>query len=400
MLRGNVGCGSFAHSADPQRERAAAQKCPHRRLLKPRRDTETGGKPQGGLRNVRESREWRADSPRDLIPLATLIYDSMPMRRTLVARFGGGCAERIRQSLSINSLAKYGQFEELRRRADAGESVDLAVVFERAVTDFRTVKRNPGHQQILRWCVEQGLDLEARAGWLNQSVVCLAAMYGNNEFISWIVERGLPAKPFARAAMGDRAFLESYALQQDLAGLHDENGFNLLFYCAESQLGRRNEDIKARLTDTCWFLIDRGVDTSLEVDSALPIFPAFLCAAYGGNEEVMRLLLDNCGLEANRQHQVVEHSLEPHQRSGEPFYHVAELVLKHGFNINELRPDQGRTLLHGSANRGSVKAVRWLLEHGADPNVPDGGRRTPLHVCAERNTSASVAKLLVASGAE
>ena len=339
------------------------------------------------------------DSPRDLIPLATLIYDSTPVLH-ICSRNSEAFVPKASIALSIHTFAKYGQFEELRRRADAGERADLAVVFERAVTDFRTVKRNPGHEQILRWCVEQGLNLEARAGWLNQSVVCLAAMYGNNEFISWIVERGLPASPFARAAMGDRAYLESYALQQDLAGLHDENGFNLLFYCAESQLGRRNEDIKARLADTCRFLIDRGVDTSLEVDSALPIFPAFLCAAYGGNEEVMRLLLDNYGLAANRQHQVVEHSLEPHQRSGEPFYHVAELVLKHGFNINELRPDQGRTLLHGSANRSSVKAVRWLLENGADPNVPDGGRRMPLHVCAERNTSASVAKLLVASGAE
>ena len=114
----------------------------------------------------------------------------------------------------------------------------------------------------------------------------------------------------------------------------------------------------------------------------------------------MRLLLENGGLTAERFHQVLEHSLEPHQRSGEPFYHIAELILQQGFNINEMRADQGRTLLHGSANRGTVRAVKWLLQNGADPNALDGDARTPLHVCAERNTFTSVIKLLIDAGSD
>jgi len=95
----------------------------------------------------------------------------------------------------------------------------------------------------------------------------------------------------------------------------------------------------------------------------------------------------------------LEHSLEPHQRSGEPFYHIAELILRHGFNLNDMW-NQDRTLLHGSANRGTLKAVQWLLMNGADTNVLDEGGRTPLHVCAERNTSTSVLKLLIEAGSE
>jgi ankyrin repeat protein len=113
----------------------------------------------------------------------------------------------------------------------------------------------------------------------------------------------------------------------------------------------------------------------------------------------MRLLLDHGGLRAERFPQVLEWSLEPHVRSGEPFYHIARVVLDHGFDIN-MRPERGRTLLHGAANRGTIKAVKWLLQNGANPNALDGGGRTPLHVCAERNTSASVLELLIEAGSE
>ena len=202
------------------------------------------------------------------------------------------------KTLSIGKLAKYGYFEELCRRAAAVENLDLAHVFDRAVTDFRTVKRKPGHQRILQWCIDQGLDFDARAGWLNQSVVCLAAAYGNNEIIESMMGKGLPDNPFARASVGDLEFLEGHASQHGLSDLKDENGFNLLFYCAGSGLGRRDEDMKRRLAEVCRLLLDHGVSPSHEVESELPVFPAFLCAASGGNEEVMRLLLDHGGAEA------------------------------------------------------------------------------------------------------
>jgi ankyrin repeat protein len=96
----------------------------------------------------------------------------------------------------------------------------------------------------------------------------------------------------------------------------------------------------------------------------------------------------------------MEHSLEPHQRSGEPFFNIADRILQHGFNVNEMRADQGRSLLHGAANRETVKAVKWLLENGADPNGLDKGGRTPLHVSAQRNTFTTVIELLIDAGSE
>jgi len=303
-------------------------------------------------------------------------------------------------ALSISNLAKYGHFEELHRRVAAGEDADLATVFERAATDFRTVKRNPGHLKILKWCVDQGLDYAARADWLNRPVVCLAAASGNNEVIKYMMDQNLPEDPFIWASVGEIDLLKQYASSHDLSGLSDANGFNLLFYCVESGLGRRDEELKQTLTSICRLLLAHNVCPRREVKFDLPICPAFLCAANGGNEEIMRLLLENGGLTAERFHLVMEHSLEPHQRSGEPFYAIANCILQYGFDINETRADQGRSLLHGAANRGTVKAVEWLLENGADPNGLDDQRRTPLHVSAQRNTFTAVVKLLVDSGCD
>ena len=192
----------------------------------------------------------------------------------------------------------------------------------------------------------------------------------------------------------------SHADRQDLAELRDENGFNLLFYCAQSALGRRDEAVRQRLTSVCRLLLGCGVRPLDEVKLAtyeLPIFPAFLCA-YGGNVEIMQLLLENGGLTEARFHQVVEHALEPHGRSGEPFFEIADCIVRHGFDINQPATDQGRTLLQGAANRGSIKAVKWLLASGAQPNTLDTRGRTPLHVCAQRNTSTGVARLLLEAG--
>ncbi len=303
------------------------------------------------------------------------------------------------ESLPIIKLAKHGHFEELIRRDFERDQQTLATIFEFAVTDFRTVKRTPGHQRILDWCLDAELDLSSRAGWLNQSVVCLAAAAGNSAIIERMRQQGLPDDPFVWASVGDVGELMRLSLNVDLGSLRDANGFNLLFNCAQSGLGRNDPEMKQQLTETCRHLLYHGVEARHEMPNALPIFPAFLCAWTGGNEEIMRLLISDGGVTPERFHQTLEHCLEPHQRSGEPFYDVAEVVLEAGFDINAIPPEQGRTLLHGAANRGTVKAVEWLLSRGADPHARDREGRTPLHVAAMRNTSTAVVKMLLNAGA-
>ncbi|MGI9239909.1 MAG: ankyrin repeat domain-containing protein [Verrucomicrobiales bacterium] len=258
------------------------------------------------------------------------------------------------------------------------------MAFERAVTDFRTVRRKPGHQQILEFCLDHGLEI-------NRHQVNLAAQNGNDQIIRSMEDRGLPDDPFVDVCLGVSPRVKQGKLSEQV----DEHGSNLLHYGAGSRLDR-----KSALTKVCRLLLDEGVPADRVVMGALPVSPAFRCAAFGGNPTIMDHLLKSGQVDVASLHLELEFSLEPHQRSGPPFYDVAESILAHGFEINSIRPDQGRTLLHGSANRGTLQAVRWLLEHGADPNAVDRSGRTPLHVAAERNTHTSSVQLLLEHGAD
>jgi ankyrin repeat protein len=59
-------------------------------------------------------------------------------------------------------------------------------------------------------------------------------------------------------------------------------------------------------------------------------------------------------------------------------------------------------VLHLLAKRGDATAVRWLLDHGADPNARWShwdAQLTPLHLAAAQG-HADVVRLLLAAGAD
>lgn len=300
-------------------------------------------------------------------------------------------------SKSLEVLAKEGRDRELLVRIDVEEDVDLARLFERAVTDFRTVKRRAGHLNILNACVERGLDLESRPDWSGQTVVSLAAQYGQLEVVHAMAKRGLPQNPFSRASVGDLEFI--CELQGELDALRDCNGFSLLFSCAGSALGKHDPQVRARLAEMCALLLEGGVDPGCTVEISMPLSATLFCCWFGGNEEVLRLLLDATKLSLDDALRCIEFCLEPHQRSGEPHGYLAALLMEAGYDVNALRPSQGRTLLHGAANRGSLVPVDWLLANGADCNARDTDGATPLHAAAKRNTSTGVVERLLAAGA-
>lgn len=124
-------------------------------------------------------------------------------------------------------------------------------------------------------------------------------------------------------------------------------------------------------------------------------------ASERGNAGIVKLLLER-GANPN---------------DGESTYHAAErdhrevleLLLAHGAEISAAHQPWNNTVLYflcgyDEGQPGAAAATRgmqWLLEHGADPNVPSYDHRsTPLHAVAARGRAAEVARLLLAHGAD
>ncbi len=128
---------------------------------------------------------------------------------------------------------------------------------------------------------------------------------------------------------------------------------------------------------------------------------ALFYASQNGNAPLVRTLL--------------EHGADPND--GESVYHAAEhdhrevldLLLAHGAEISAAHPRWNNTVLYflsgyRELNPRAAAATRgmlWLLEHGADPNVPSyEHRETPLHRVAEFRRDLALARALLDHGAD
>ena len=75
----------------------------------------------------------------------------------------------------------------------------------------------------------------------------------------------------------------------------------------------------------------------------------------------------------------------------------AELLIENGVKVNA-RYDKKKTSLHYAAERGDIKMVKVLLDHGADIEARDLSGTTPLHISARCNLETT--KFLIERGAD
>lgn len=164
---------------------------------------------------------------------------------------------------------------------------------------------------------------------------------------------------------------------------------------------------------TATLLLDAGASPNafvpLHTDPQAQI-AALYFACVSGNAPVAKLLLER-GAEVN---------------DGESVYHAAEhdhedcldLLVSHGADISNAHARWGNTPLFFVAGHSETsplrasaeRGIRWLLEHGADPNVVSsskpqaestpGSGETPLHRVAMSDRSTTIASLLLSHGAD
>jgi ankyrin repeat protein len=297
--------------------------------------------------------------------------------------------------------AKYGDLKTIKSLISKGGDFSFPRAFDAALTDFRTVARKQDHLEVLKVIYDKGLDYDTRIGWMNQPLVCECAMYGNAEIIKYAIYEKRVTNLFCNISIGNLdAVKKTIKSNSKLLAQSDENGFNGLHYCASSALGKSDPLVKERLHSILRLLIEAGADPCLAVKNQLNLNPLLLCAWFGGDADILRILVRAGAKPDGDDNKALEFALEPHQRSGEPYYHIADTLLKLGADLNRKTTIMGRTVLHGASHRGSILPVRWLIDHNANVNALTDDGKTPLHLAADRNTGSEVVRMLVESGCD
>jgi Ankyrin repeats (3 copies) len=160
-----------------------------------------------------------------------------------------------------------------------------------------------------------------------------------------------------------------------------------LHCCAGSRLGAKNRKIKDTLLTTARLLLDHGAVVKASVRSWSHDVDVVYFAASSGQLELFELLLKR-GADATA---ALPSAL---WRDG---FEFAELALRHGAKLDSAI-DNGKPLLNELIRWGQMKAVFWLLDHGASPNLADAQGWTAVHQAASRGNERMMKAVLQAGG--
>ena len=112
--------------------------------------------------------------------------------------------------------------------------------------------------------------------------------------------------------------------------------------------------------------------------------------------ETIELLLENCTDVTDEK--VKKLFSKFYNGSGMNCTDIIVAFVTHGMKVNEIKDEQGRSLLHNAISYNNIELVKWLLTKGADVNSRDEQGYSPLHDAMTGNVE--IVKLLIENGAE
>jgi len=254
--------------------------------------------------------------------------------------------------------------------------------------------------------IETSLPLDAQAARLLDAVE-----HGRTGIVSRLLKQhpGLPRfSIFTAAAAGDAGDV-ARRIADDPACVHETRGKQAwppLAYACASTVHRTSPRRAADVLRVAAMLLDAGASPNsgslyFEQDGAPAPISVLYHACMSDNLPLVNLLLDRGA----------------RTQDGESIYHAAqfnrraclEALVAHGADLSSTQSPYGNTPLYflvghaGDADGHATwfKGFTWLLEHGADPNVPSGKtQETPLHGVACGGPKVATARALLEHGAD
>ena len=138
------------------------------------------------------------------------------------------------------------------------------------------------------------------------------------------------------------------------------------------------------------------VELLLNHGAKVPAMSKWARYYYFKHTDIAALLLEN-GMNPN--HTSWHHVRLLHDMAQSNDLEKAELLIKHGADINAVEEEYHSTPLGMAARWGNLKMVEFLLKHGADPNESGASWSTPL-AWANKKNHAEIVDILKQAGAK
>ena len=185
---------------------------------------------------------------------------------------------------------------------------------------------------------------------------------------------------------------EALRVHPELATVTDRSGRTALHLCAAATVERSRRPASASIR-TARVLLRTGATLDAvhripDQGEPFPATPRWHAIARGKNRTLARFLLregarpDYCLWAVVWGDDVV----------------MARLLHEHGANLNLIFHDE-TALLYATRLR-RTRMVKWLLRHGADPNIADADGRTPLSYAVRRRYTVAEVEELLRHGAD
>lgn len=240
----------------------------------------------------------------------------------------------------------------------------------------------------LAWMLAHGADPDLAGGWPPARALLVAAFVGEPTYVDVLRANGAALNGFVAAALGDVRRVRTW-LRKDpgaTSARDGAGGLTALQCCAASRMGTRDRQTYEALLTVADLLLAHGADATARTRGWDHELDAVYFAVHAGNRHIFQRLLERGADPTAALPDVVWHDLD-----------LAELLLRFGPRIDGATSG-GKPLLNNLIRWGQVRAAMWMLDHGANPNLPDLNGWTAVHQAASRGNERILKALLDAGG--